>query len=128
MDFTNARKELAVKTPTFPDRIRALEPFSNRFDAFRLAGDGCDVLFACYPAGMSIEPHRHDTENWGVVTRGELCLTLGDRERRFAPGEWYHVPAQALHGARFERDTESIEFWFAVESPAALPSKARSAA
>ena len=81
----------ALKYDRFPPRIRSLEPFSERFEAFRLAARGCDVLFASYPAGTRIEAHIHDTENWGVITRGEMMLTVAGRETRYAPGDWYHV-------------------------------------
>lgn len=97
---------------SFPERIRALEPFSDRFQAYRLAARDCDVLFASYPAGTAIEPHIHDTENWGVITKGQLRITVDGREMSYGPGEWYHVPARVLHSARFSVDTEEIEFWF----------------
>jgi quercetin dioxygenase-like cupin family protein len=118
--FNSARiNKGSMSTMNFPDRIRRLEPYSDRFNAFRMRGHDCDVLFASYPAGTSVEPHSHDTENWGVVTRGELILEVAGRIQRFAPGDWYHVPAHALHSARFERDTEQIEFWFAQAPPPA---------
>ena len=52
---------------SFPEGIRALEPFSDRFEAFRLRAEGADVLFAVYSAGTSIEAHDHETENYGVI-------------------------------------------------------------
>ncbi len=70
------------------------------------------MLFASYPAGTAIPPHRHATDNYGVITRGELILTLEGCEQRCAAGDWYHVPAGCLHSARFEHDTDEIEFWF----------------
>ena len=96
----------------FPAKIRALEPYSERFDAFRLRAEGADVLFAVYPAGTVIEPHDHDTENHGVITKGELILIRGGVEERYGPGEWYHLAAGEEHAARFEVETEEIEFWF----------------
>ena len=39
-----------------PPRIRALPDFDGPFDAFRLAADGAEVLFATYPAGTSSSP------------------------------------------------------------------------
>ena len=96
----------------FPGRIQALEPFSERFDAFRLRAEGADVLFATYPAGTAIEPHDHDTENHGVITKGELILIRDGVEERYGPGEWYHLEAGEAHAARFEVETEEIEFWF----------------
>jgi quercetin dioxygenase-like cupin family protein len=101
-----------MRTIDFPERFRALERFSERFEAYRLPARDCDVLFAMYPAGTAVEPHAHDTDNWGVITKGELQITVDGREMRYGPGEWYHVPAQALHSARFAVETEEIEFWF----------------
>jgi len=102
-------------TEHFPEAIRSLPDFDGLFDAHRLAGEGCDVLFAIYPAGTEIEPHTHETDNVGVVTAGELVLAVDGAERRFAPGQWYRVPSGTEHAARFEVDTAEIEFWFAAE-------------
>lgn len=96
----------------FPDGIRRLPAFEGPFDAHRLAADGCEVLFATYPAGTSIEAHRHPTENWGVITAGELILTCGGEETRYGPGDWYHLTPGQEHAARFEVATAEIEFWF----------------
>lgn len=101
-----------MKWSEFPERIRKLEPFSDRFEAFRLAAEDCDVLFATYPAGTTIEPHTHDTDNWGVITKGEMIISQNGRETAYGPGDWYHVPAHAEHAARCDRETEEIEFWF----------------
>ncbi len=96
----------------FPGRIRQLEPYSDRFDAFRMQGEGCQVFFAGYPAGTKIEPHSHDTDNWGVITRGEMVIIMEGREHHFPVGAWYHVPAGMEHAAWCDEDTEEIEFWF----------------
>ena len=102
----------------YPDRIRQLLPYDGRFDAFQLDaqqadGNPCKVLFASYAKGTVIEPHQHDTDNYGVITRGELILTLDGMTQRFGVGEWYQVPANAEHSARFDTETDEIEFWFA---------------
>lgn len=96
----------------FPGRIRGLPPFEGPFDAFRLAAEDCEVLFASYPAGTQISEHSHDTENCGVITRGELFLITQDAEQRIGPGQWYHLEPGQVHAARFEVDTSEIEFWF----------------
>lgn len=96
----------------FPARIRSLPPYEGPFDAYRLAAEQCEVLFASYPAGTAIPPHAHDTENYGVITEGELILTARGEERRFGPGDWYHLEAGEEHSARFATDTSEIEFWF----------------
>ena len=96
----------------FPKLLRDLPPFDGPFDAFRLAADDCDVLFASYPAGTEIPTHTHDTENVGVITQGQLILSMDGKESRYGPGDWYHVPKYAEHSARFDKDTSEIEFWF----------------
>lgn len=96
----------------YPERFKELPLYDGRFDAYKLAANGSDVLFANYPAGTQIPPHTHDTDNYGVITRGELILTMGGTVTRHGPGDWYHVPAGVEHAAEFEVETDEIEFWF----------------
>jgi len=103
-----------MKSNHFPHLIASLPPFAGPFDAHRLDANGCDVLFASYPAGTEIEPHDHPTENCGVITAGELILIVDGRESRYGVGEWYSLKPGEVHAARFEIDTSEIEFWFDV--------------
>lgn len=103
-------------TDHFPPEIGALPAFEGPFDAFRLAAQGCEVLFATYPAGTSIALHRHPTNNVGVITKGELRLTIDGYVTVYGPGEWYHVPPEVEHGAEFAVDSAEIEFWFDAQS------------
>ncbi len=96
----------------YPKRIKQLPLYDGRFDAYKLEAKDSDVLFASYPAGTSIPPHTHDTDNHGVITRGELILTMNGTTTRIGTGEWYHVPANVEHAAKFEVETDEVEFWF----------------
>lgn len=96
----------------YPNRFKELPLYDGRFDAYKLAAHDSDVLFANYPAGTNIPPHTHETDNYGVITRGELVLTMAGEVTRHGPGDWYHVPAGAEHSAKFEVETDEIEFWF----------------
>ncbi len=98
---------------TFPSQIERLPAFDGPFDAHRLDATDCAVLFARYPKGTVIDDHVHQTDNVGVVTAGELILVIDGLERRYGPGDWYHVPPHQTHAARFGADTAEIEFWFA---------------
>ena len=98
----------------YPERIKSLPLYDGRFDAYRLEAKDSDVLFASYPAGTSIPPHRHDTDNHGVITRGELILNMNGKLSRVGTGQWYHVPANVEHSAEFEVETDEVEFWFKV--------------
>ncbi len=96
----------------FPKQIVNLPPFDGPFDAFKLAAKNCDVLFASYPAQTDIAPHRHDTDNIGVITQGQLSLTVNGSTTHYAVGQWYHVAANVEHSAYFAEDTSEIELWF----------------
>jgi quercetin dioxygenase-like cupin family protein len=96
----------------YPDRIKSLPLYDGRFDAYKLEAKDSDVLFASYPAGTSIPPHTHDTDNHGVITRGELILTMNGSVINVRVGEWYHVPAHTEHSAEFKIETDEVEFWF----------------
>lgn len=96
----------------FPDRIKTLPLYDGQFNAYQLKASECDALFASYPAGTRIPPHSHETENHGIITRGELILSMNGKENRIGVGEWYSIPALTEHSAYFEVDTDEIEFWF----------------
>lgn len=96
----------------YPDKIKTLALYDGRFDAYKLEARDSDVLFASYPAGTTIPFHAHDTDNYGVITRGALILTTRDATRVYQIGQWYHVPAGVEHAAEFAEDTDEIEFWF----------------
>jgi len=96
----------------YPGRIKKLPVFDGKFEAYKLEAKGADVLLASYPAGTRIPEHSHDTDNHGIITRGQLILTVDGIETLVNSGEWYHVPANQPHSARFEVDTDEIEFWF----------------
>ncbi|MDJ0532818.1 MAG: cupin domain-containing protein [Xenococcaceae cyanobacterium MO_207.B15] len=105
-----------MNQPHFPDKIRSLPIFQGRFDANKLTTDNVDIYFASYPKHTEIEPHQHDTDNYGVITQGELILIVDGKEQCFYPGDWYHIPPNTIHAARFEKDTSEIEFWFKENS------------
>ncbi len=96
----------------YPNKIKTLPLYDGRFDAYKLEANESDVLFASYPKGTSIPSHKHDTDNYGVITRGELILIINGESQRFGVGDWYHVPANVEHAAEFEMETDEIEFWF----------------
>lgn len=97
---------------SYPKKIKELPLYDGRFDAYKLTAEGADVLFASYPAGTVIPAHTHDTDNHGVITKGELILTMAGETKTISAGQWYFVPAHAEHSARFEVTTDEIEFWF----------------
>lgn len=110
--YANPTCVVIIMDGNFPKKIKSLPLFEGAFEAYKLEANNCDALFASYPAGTLIAPHTHETENHGIITRGELILTMNGKTSRVGIGEWYSIPAQTEHAAAFEVDTEEIEFWF----------------
>lgn len=69
------------------------------------------MLFGIYPGNTVIEPHSHDTDNVGVITKGVMLLMMDGETQRIEAGEWYFVPAGKEHAAEFPADTADIEIW-----------------
>ncbi|MFD6624401.1 cupin domain-containing protein [Streptomyces diastaticus] len=83
----------------------------------RLTAEGCDVVFATYPEGMTLEPHKHDDMDIvGVVTKGVVRLTIDGQERRYGAGEWFHVPPSIVHAATYEAECSQVELVFPVDA------------
>lgn len=116
VNFSRRLRVIVVMPGQYPDRIKLLPLYDGQFDAYKLKAEGAEVLFASYPAGTEIPGHTHDTDNYGVITRGELIVTMRGETRRIPAGGWYHVPAHEQHSARFDIETDEIEFWFETES------------
>lgn len=65
-----------------------------------LQGESRQMAFFDLPEGGSIPPHHHG-EQWGLVVKGEMDLTIAGEARRLGPGDWYRIPAGVDHSARF---------------------------
>lgn len=100
----------------YPDKFKTLPLYDGRFDAYKLEAKESEVLFASYPGGTEIPEHNHETDNYGVITRGELILTMNGEVARFGVGDRYHVPVGKMHSAEFEQETDEIEFWFELNT------------
>ena len=57
------------------------------------------IFFDIDPIG-EIPPHSHGAQ-WGIVVEGEMDLTISGQTRRCGPGDSYHIPAGAVHSAKF---------------------------
>ena len=71
---------------SYPEKIKELPLFDGRFDAYKLEAKDSDVLFASYPPGTEIPTHTHDTDNHGVITKGELILTMNGKTEKEVQG------------------------------------------
>ncbi len=78
------------------------------------------VVFFEIQAGCSVPPHSHG-EQWGIVVEGKMDLTIEGRTRRCQPGDSYHIPAGAVHGARFLTRFRAIDVFADADRYKAKP-------
>ncbi len=71
------------------------------------------VFFDIEPIG-EIPPHSHG-EQWGMVIEGQMGLTIAGQTRRYGPGDAYHIPAGAVHSAKFLTRVRAMDFFADVD-------------
>jgi quercetin dioxygenase-like cupin family protein len=61
--------------------------------------DGGEMTFSIVELGPGtvVSPHQHPNEQMGVVLRGQLRFTVGDRTGDLYPGDVYAVPGGVPH-------------------------------
>ncbi len=95
----------------FPEMIRNLPMIEAPVPGVRgwlLQGQRGQAVFFDIEAGIRIPPHSHCAQ-WGLVVAGEISLMIAGRTNIYRKGEWYFVPAGALHSADFPSRVNIIE-------------------
>ena len=75
-----------------------------------LQGIDKQVVFFDIEPNASIPEHSHG-EQWGVVIEGEIELMVNGVEKVYRKGDYYHIPAGALHSATFRTLSKAIDFF-----------------
>ena len=108
--LTTCFVEISPMDP-YPELITALPAIDVPFPGVRgwlSQGPDHQVVFFDIDAIGEVSPHSHG-EQWGVVLEGEMELTVGGETRRHGPGASYHIPAGAVHSARFLSRVRAID-------------------
>ena len=71
---------------------------------------GRDVSFshATYPAGYASAPHGHESEELSQLVEGELSVFLDGAEYRLREGDFFRVPALAVHWKKNRSDRAAV--------------------
>ncbi len=101
--------EIIQSLPQLTDLVAAEQPDARQI-VYHLETDKVDIYYATYEAGITIDFHSHTTDNFGVVTEGGFTLIMDGKEQSFGVGDWYYIPANKIHAARFDEDTVDVEF------------------
>ena len=96
-----ATTPIKLDVPVVEDRACELADMTVNFVSIRETHDLAPIL-ASLPGGVCSCPH------WGVITKGRMTATYGDREEVFEPGDaFYMTPG---HTAAAEAGTEFVQF------------------
>lgn len=79
-----------------------------------LQGETRQMAFFDLPAGGSIPPHSHG-EQWGLVVKGEMDLTIDGETRRLGPGDWYRIGAGVEHYATFVTRIQVLDLFADID-------------
>jgi quercetin dioxygenase-like cupin family protein len=69
------------------------------------------IMFELDPKTV-VETHKHEVEQFGVVTKGSLAMIIAGEQRILTVGDTYRIPPGTAHGARvFEDPTWVIDVY-----------------
>lgn len=87
----------------YPDMLRNLPEIDIPLQGIRgwllQSADKQVVFFDLEPVG-EMPPHSHCAQ-WGLVIDGEMELTIDGETQTYRKGDWYYIPAGAVHSATF---------------------------
>ena len=56
-------------------------------------------------------PHHSHGDQWGMVVRGSLELTIGEETKLLSPGDSYFIPSGTMHGGTLHKGLRVIDFF-----------------
>lgn len=67
-------------------------------------------FFLKYPAGLVTPLHSHTADHHVVVVSGSITLTVGGKDHRLAPGDYFMLADRAPHAAKVEGSEAAVMF------------------
>jgi len=68
------------------------------------------MFFLKYPAGLVTPLHHHTADHHVTVISGSITLTVGGKEHRLGPGDYFMLADRAEHVAKVEGKEEAVFF------------------
>ncbi|GGN63050.1 MULTISPECIES: cupin domain-containing protein [Novosphingobium] len=99
----------------YPDLIKSKLPAITHhvsgFAGYLLQGEHSQLVFSDFTGDFNAPDHVHG-HHLGIVLEGEVEMTIEGETRIYGPGEYYIVAPGAVHSAKIEKGTKSIDIWF----------------
>ena len=97
-------------TGTLSDSLPRLDLPYDTGTGLGLIGDRGAAVFVHFDARTEVAIHSHGPQ-WGAILTGEMALVVDGIERVVRAGDWYDIPAGAMHGGVVEAGTTIIDFF-----------------
>jgi mannose-6-phosphate isomerase-like protein (cupin superfamily) len=79
-------------------------------------GKGPCRFFLKYPVGLVTPMHHHTANHHVTMISGAITLTVGGKEHRLGPGDYFMLADQATHIGKVEGKEDAI-FFIQAEGP-----------
>jgi quercetin dioxygenase-like cupin family protein len=102
-----------MEKEVFPKMIKDLPEVDLPFKGVKgwlLQGIDKQVVFFDIEPIDVIPEHSHG-EQWGIVIEGELELAVDGMKKAYRKGDYYYIPAGALHSVTFKTQAKVIDFF-----------------
>jgi mannose-6-phosphate isomerase-like protein (cupin superfamily) len=96
--------------PTFVHSLPEADLPYPGLKGWLMQGEGGQVLYSETDTEVIVPEHSHG-EQWGVVIRGRIELTIHERTRMCTRGDMYHIPSGAAHRAHIFPGFRAIDHY-----------------
>ena len=77
---------------------------------------GPSRFFLKYPAGLVTPMHQHTANHHVTMISGSITLTVGGKEHRLGPGDYFMLADRATHTAKVEGKEDAV-FFIQADAP-----------
>lgn len=91
----------------------------NGVSAAAVSGDmekGASRFFLKYPVGLVTPKHHHDSDHYVTVISGNITLSVGGKDHKLGPGDYFALTKKATHAAKVEGN-EAAVFFIQADGP-----------
>ena len=99
-DYFNTSKASGAEMRIVRGGEHPLINLTTGINANPLLGERVNILVVTLDPNAEAPAHAHDEEQMGYVITGSIEFFDETRTERLGPGDTYHAPPGAIHGAR----------------------------
>jgi quercetin dioxygenase-like cupin family protein len=112
---------LLASSGELPDGTNALRTLAGAMSTKVVYGNECSISIARREAGYHSRPHYHESEQLNYVTEGQLWVFIENDGFIARAGDFFRVPANAVHWAF--NNTDQPVSTFQVHAPPLEPER-----